>query len=133
MAASLVAELPPGVLEACILPQVPLKDRLTVLRVVNRHMLALVDAHCQSLCEHHGWRLPRRPRGRVAAATESSSWRALYLRHACAICLEVGDFCARSTSNSAPTFMLCGPCARGAALRAALIGGVHAYGHAPCR
>jgi len=54
---------------------------------------------------------------------KAAPWRSLYLRHACAVCFDAGDFCARDIRNGPAVFLLCGRCARSEPGRQKLVAG----------
>ena len=63
-------------------------------------------------CAKNRWALPRRARLQRATLA-SCPWRNLFVQRACRACLsENGDFAVRADSGGAPSFFLCGSCAK---------------------
>ena len=112
--------LPEQLIRELIWTHLSTRERLLTVPLVCRAFQQLVEGECKAICAQRGWQLARRPRGTGAVPT-ATPWRRLYLGHSCACCLDVGDFCARATSNSHARFLLCGQCARCEAGRALLV------------
>lgn len=86
------------------------------LSLVSKRFAQSCEVSFGALCTKNHWVLPRKPRGE-AAQQHHFPIRALYRRHACKSCGEVGEFPVRSghtagTKQAPIVFLICKKCAK---------------------
>ncbi|KAL3161512.1 hypothetical protein ABBQ32_010385 [Trebouxia sp. C0010 RCD-2024] len=86
------------------------------LSLVSKRFAKSCEVSFSAVCRKNRWVLPRKPRGE-AAQQHHFPIRALYRRHACKGCGELGEFPVRSghtagTKQAPVVFLICKKCAK---------------------